>query len=87
MKIKYRCTGFRPLVLEECDDTNVGRHFAEKRARKEYGGKGAVGCVRLHTWTSEGKDIMFEAFIGRQTKDGIAGRTAWLHVSAERMPE
>ena len=83
-RITFRCDRLGTIVCDDETDINPGRIFAERAARREYGSKGCVGCLRLDSWAESGRFATYQAFIGEPEEEGgIGGHNIWLHVRKE----
>lgn len=82
-KFKHSCAGFRPIVTD--GSVEVGRVFAERFARREYGKRGAVGTCRLESWSPDGRFAHYGAFVGVRRDGGIVGSNYGFTVETERV--
>ena len=84
----YHADGQRPI--RKSDDAfgiqnvaDAARVFADRLARRTFGRKGYARTIRPDSWTQDGRNYTFEAFIGVDREHGreTVGRNVWLYVS------
>jgi hypothetical protein len=79
---KFIASGFRAVTADSA--TESAQIFATRAARRAYGRRAYCRTLRLDSWTQDGRQHNYQAFIGRDVpgqRGTTSGRDEWICVS------
>lgn len=70
----YYTNGHRAVDGSNFDSqSQIASHFAELKARREFGRRAAVGACRIGSYAQDGSFFEVQAFIGKRRKFDVEG--------------
>lgn len=79
---KFIASGFRAVTA--ADAREAAEIFATRAARRAYGRRAYCRTLRLDSWTQDGRQHNYQAFIGRDVpgqRGATSGRDEWICVT------
>lgn len=79
---KFVASGFRAVAAADAHE--AAKIFATRAARQAYGRRAYCRTLRLDSWTQDGRQHNYQAFIGRDVpgqRGTTSGRDEWISVN------